>query len=150
MPGTFLDDLQHAAVRADGAEAELRKEVAARLKTIEQDRAFAYRRLNLMRSIAEAVAHAESEEIAVANSLAVVRERLGWSSDSEPRMAALQQFASVGKAVFLSLAPPESEAPDADVLGALRAFEAWYEQKHGSSFWILFEHYIPETPVVDF
>jgi hypothetical protein len=147
---SFLDDLQQAAVRADGAEAELRKEITERMKIIEQERVFAYRRLNLMKTVAQAVASAESEEIAVANSLAIVRERLGWSQDSEPRMATLEQFASVGKAVFLSLGPPEAEAPEADVLGSLKAFETWYLERFKSSFWVLFEHYIRETPVVDF
>jgi hypothetical protein len=146
----FLDALQAAATRADGAEAELRKEIAARIKTIEQERVFAYRRLNLMRTVSQGVANAETEEIAVANSLAIVRDRLGWGTDSEPRLATLEHFAPVGKAVFLSLAPPEAEAQDADVLGALKTFEAWYLEKFGSSFWVLFEHYIPETPVVDF
>jgi hypothetical protein len=150
MTGSFLDILQQTATRADGAENELRKEMSVRLKAIEQDRKFAYRRLNLMRAVAQAVANAESEEIAVANALAALRERLGWSSDSEPRAVALEKFTAVGKAVFLSLAPPEAEAPDADVLGALETFEAWYEHKHGSPFWVLFEHYMPETPVVDF
>ncbi len=150
VQGSFLDRLQDAASIADGAEGALRKEISARLKTIEQDRAFAYRRLNLMRAIAEAVASAESEEVAVASCLALLRTRLGWTSDSEPRSAVLERFAPVGKAVFLSLAPPEAEAPEGDVLAALASFEEWYLQKHGSAFWVLFEHYIPETPVVDF
>lgn len=147
---SFLDDLQQAAVRADGAEAELRKEITERMKVIEQERVFSYRRLNLMKLVAESVANAESAEIAVANSVAILRERLGWFEDSEPRMATLERFAPVGKAVFLSLAPPEAEAPEADVLTSLKAFETWYLERFKSPFWVLFEHYIRETPVVDF
>ncbi len=150
MASSFLDKLQSAVTRADAAESELRKEIAARLKTIESDRMFAYRRLNLMRAVAEGVVAAESEEIAIANSLGVLRSKLGWSSDSEPRQAVLSNFAPVGKAVFLSLAPPEAEAPEADVIATLTQFENWYAEKHGTPFWILFENYIRETPVVDF
>ncbi len=103
-----------------------------------------------MRTIADGIAEAESEEVAVANGLAVLRTRLGWHSDSEPRTAILSQFAPVAKAMFLSAAPPEAEAPDADVLATLTEFETWYAEKHGTPFWILFENHMPETPVVDF
>jgi len=33
---------------------------------------------------------------------------------------------------------------------ALAQFETWYAQTHTTPFWTLFEHYIPETPRVDF
>ena len=29
-------------------------------------------------------------------------------------------------------------------------FEAWYAEAHGVEFWSLFEHPMPETPLVDF
>jgi hypothetical protein len=157
---SYLDHLQSAARVADQAEQVLREEVSRRLKVIEEDRKFAYRRLNFMKAIAEGVAGADSEEIAVANALAVLRAKFGWSSDSEARQAVLSHFAPVAQAAFMSLALKEAEAPDAgvqeidvqgiDVLGTLKDFESWYVQTHGSPFWILFEHYIPETPVVDF
>jgi len=37
-----------------------------------------------------------------------------------------------------------------DVAAALGEFEAWYAAAHGSAFWVLFDHYMPETPRVDF
>jgi hypothetical protein len=146
----YLDRLKSATVISESAEAELRREFSARLKAIENDRVFAFRRYNLMQAVAEGVATGESEDIAVANALAVLRARLGWHSDSEPRSAILSQFASVAKAMFLSAAPPEAELPDADVLSALSEFESWYAAKHGTPFWILFENQMRETPVVDF
>jgi hypothetical protein len=33
---------------------------------------------------------------------------------------------------------------------ALAEFEMWYRSTHSDAFWIHFEHYIPETPRVDF
>ena len=148
---SFLDVLQSATARADADEKKLRDEFSQRLKSIEQDRTFAYRRYNLMRAVADGVAAAGSEEeIAIGNALAVLRTRLGWHSDSEARSAVLSHFAAIGRAVFVSMAPPEAEADDADVMAALKEFEAWYAAKHGSPFWVLFENHMPETPVVDF
>ena len=151
MTAPFLDVLKSATARADTDEKKLRDEFSQRLKSIEQERTFAYRRYNLMRAVADGVAAAGSEEeIAIGNALAVLRSRLGWSSDSEARSAVLSNFAAVGRAVYVGMAPPEAEADDVDVMEALKEFEAWYQAKHGSPFWVLFENHIPETPVVDF
>ena len=87
---------------------------------------------------------------AVANALSVVRDKLGWASDSEARSETLTHFASVARAAFLSLAPPEAEADRVDVAEALAAFESWYAATHPQPFWVLFETYMPETPRVDF
>jgi hypothetical protein len=150
MTSAFLDELKGAADKADGAEAKFRREIAERAKALERERAFAYRRLNFIRAIAEVIASAESEEIAVASALAVVREKLGWANDSEARDAVLTRFTPVAKAMFASLAPSEAEAEEADPRQALADFEAWYADTHENAFWVLFEHYMPETPRVDF
>jgi hypothetical protein len=152
MPGpSFLDDLKRATERAAAAENDFRREIAQRIKAIENERAFAFRRYNLMRAIADVVASAESEEIAVAGATALLRAKLGWPSDSEARSAVLSRFAPVVQAMFASLAPSDDEdAPTPDVIGALSEFERWYGETHPNPFWILFENYLPETPVVDF
>ncbi len=152
MPGpSFLDDLKRATERAAAAENDFRREIAQRIKAIENERAFAFRRFNLMRTIADVVASAESEEIAVAGATALLRAKLGWSSDSEARSAVLSRFAPVAQAMFASLAPSDDEdAPTPNVIATLAEFERWYGETHPNPFWILFENYIPETPVVDF
>ena len=147
---SFLDSLKEAAAKTDSAEAAFRREIAERIKNFEQARAFAYRRLNFMRALADATAAAESEEIAVANALAVVRTKLGWSSDSEARTAVLSRLAPVAQAMFAHLAPPEKDEKLPDIGKALADFETWYGETHEQPFWVLFEHYIPETPRVDF
>ena len=146
----FLDALARAADDAEKAEAAFQREIAARTRALEQERAFAYRRLNFMRAIAAVIAEAENEETAVANALHVVREKLGWASDSEARGETLTHFAPVARAAFQSLAPPEAEAETVDVRQALATFESWYAATHPQPFWILFETYMPETPRVDF
>ena len=63
-----------------------------------------------MRSIAEVVATAESEEIAVAAATAVLRAKLGWTNDSEIRDEIVSRFAPVAVAMFASLSPENSAA----------------------------------------
>jgi len=153
---SFLDELKLAADRMATAEDDIRREVAQRLKALETDRAFAFRRLNLMRAIAEVVASAEGEEIAVAAATAVLRNKLGWSSDSDTRDEVVSRFTPVAQAMFASLSPEIESSPNAkptpepDVIKTLTEFETWYAKSHPNAFWVLFENYMPETPVVDF
>jgi hypothetical protein len=153
---SFLDELKFAADRTATAEEEIRREAAQRIKALEVERAYAFRRLNLMRSIAEVVATAEGEEIGVAAATAVLRAKLGWSDDSEARDAVVTRFAPVAVAMYASLSPEietpagKEPAPQPDVLAALTEFERWYAATHPVAFWVLFENYMPETPRVDF
>ena len=147
---SFLDILKAATTQAETAEEAFRREVAARTEQLAQERAFAFRRFNLMRAVAESVASAESEEIAVAAALAVVRAKIGWSSDSDARAKTLEHFAPIARAVYQGLGPPEEGRLRPDVIEALTEFEEWYASTHPAAFWVLFEQYIPETPRVDF
>jgi len=148
---SFLDALSVAAERAARAEDDFRRETAERAKALERERAFAHRRLNFMRAIVDAVAGAESEEIAVAAATVVMRSKLGWSSDSDARTSVLSRFVPVAQQVFAGLAPAGADAASLhDVACALAEFETWYGETHPHSFWALFEHYMPETPLVDF
>lgn len=148
---SYLDALKLSADQSATAEDEFRSQIAGRIKELERQRSFAFRRLNLMKEMAGVVAGAESEEIAVAAATAVLRAKLGWASDSDARMAVVSGFALVAQAMFASLAPAESadeETPD--VIKTLGEFESWYAATHPNPFWVLFENYMPETPVVDF
>jgi hypothetical protein len=148
---SFLDLLTTEANARAEEEIDFRRQIADRTKELERQRSFAFRRLNLMRAVAEVVAGAESEEIAVAVAGAVLRAKLGWANDSEARAEVLDNFAPVAQAIFANLAPSESDDEEKpDVMERLAAFEAWYAQTHPQPFWILFENYMPETPVVDF
>jgi hypothetical protein len=145
MAGTsFLDALKAAAAEAEAAEASFRQQTADRIKVLEQERAFAYRRLNLMSALADVVAPAESEDAAVAGGLAALRAKLGWEGETETRTEVLSRFALVVRTAFASLAPTE-----ADVIRALADFEAWYAATRQQPFWNLFEQYIPEMPLVE-
>ena len=148
---SYLDALKLSADQSAIAENEFRSQIAARIKELEKQRSFAFRRLNLMKEVGSVIASAESEEIAVAAATAVLRAKLGWADDSDARIAVVSGFAPVAQAMFASLAPVESEDEEKpDVIRTLAEFEAWYEETHPSPFWVLFENYMPETPVVDF
>jgi hypothetical protein len=148
---SFLNALELAANRATETENDFRRESALRAKSLEHERAFAHRRLNFMQAIADAVATAESEEIAVAAATAVMRAKLGWSSDSDARTDVLSRFVPVAQQVFADLVPAaEDGAPLPDVIHALREFETWYRETHPNPFWVLFENQMPEIPLVDF
>jgi len=58
----LLDRLKAEAEQADKAEDAYRREAAQRIKALEQERSFAYRRLNLLRAVAGAMAEATEEK----------------------------------------------------------------------------------------
>lgn len=150
---SFLDDLKAAADKAAAAEDEFRRDFAKRMAALESERAFAFRRLNLIRAIADVVATAEGEEIAVAAGTAVLRAKLGWVEDSEARDEVVSRFAPVAVAMYASLSPGidgTGAPPPPDAIAALGEFESWYAGSHENPFWVLFENYLPETPRVDF
>jgi hypothetical protein len=145
---SFLDAMKQSAERAASAEEGFRRDYAQRVAVLERERAHAFRRFNLMRSLADAVAAGEAET-AVARGLAVFRDKLGWAGDSEARTATIEHFRPVIEAIVEALGAKDGEAMP-DVPAALAEFEAWYAAAHGSAFWVLFDHYMPETPRVDF
>ena len=100
----LVAEFESAARAAQEAEAALRKQMLEEVARLERQRAFAYRRLNLMRPVTEAVAAAANEEAALATGLATVRAELGWDSESETRSETLARFADVVRAIFASCA----------------------------------------------
>lgn len=154
QPHGFLDELARAAEAASAAEGEFRRTISARIAALEQERSFAFRRLNLMRAVTEAVEQADSDASATGACRAMLMGRLGWSGISDAERETLERFAPVAEAARCACRPPAPEAagdtPPADPAGALGRFEAWYAASRGTPFWLLFDHVMPETPLVDF
>jgi hypothetical protein len=146
VTGGFLEALKCAADRASDAEESFRREIAARMKGLERERAFAWRRLNIMRGIDEVITPAANEDDAVAVADAALRLKLGWGDDSPARSEVMSRFAVVTRAVFAH----RDEESEVDVVAALASFEEWYRDTHPGPFWALFDYEMPETPVVDF
>jgi hypothetical protein len=156
----FLALLEEEARQREHEESEFRRTMNARVAELAEARAFANRRMNLMRSLFATVGQAEQEEVAIAGAIAALRIRLGWREDSDARDQVLAEYAKVAAAAFAAthrhdeegaVQPVSTEyATPPDVGAALAAFEAWYEGARGKPFWVLFEHYMPETQLVDF
>jgi len=149
-PISFLDGLEAETRHASAAEEAFRRQIVARTRELEQQRAFSFRRLNLMRAVTEAVTAADAAESASASAAAVLRGRLGWVSESEARAEVLARFEPVTRAVFAAGGERDVDGPPPDIRGALAEFESWYAATHPVPFWTLFENVMPETPVVDF
>lgn len=151
----YLETLQEKAQSAQAVETLYRHEAAVRIASLDQERAFAFRRLNLMRTLAAAMQPQagdgewqHDEEIAVARAIAALLAKLGWSSDSDAREAMLDNFTPV--IVALHRAELTGSGTVEEVVDALARFEAWYAATFNASFWMLFENPIPDTPRVDF
>lgn len=146
----LLAQFEQEAKAAQAAEAELRRSLAEQIARLERRRAFAFRRARLVRALAEAVPQdvsAEKPGEAWPHQSQAVCNELGWGALSESYRTILAQLAPVGSAVALRMASPESNV---DVVGVLEVFEAWFESAHGKPFYVLFDQYVPEVPVVDF
>lgn len=147
----FLARLDAAKAAADVAETSFRAEAARRIEDLTRARAYAWRRADLMRALSATLDGIGDAEMAAAAGQALLRARLGWSDDSEARAEVLTRFAPVAVALFEAQDQPHDQpqgeaAPDA----ALAAFEDWYLSTRQSAFWYLFDHYLPDTPLVDF
>ena len=146
---SFIESLHIAADSAAAAETAFRREAAERIASLECARAFAFRRLNLMRAVGDGVAPAEDEEIAAATGVGILRSRLDWADGSEAQLEILSHFAPVARALFASLAA-NGEPGASAVAEALAEFETWYEHTYRTPFWALFDQPMEETPRVDF
>lgn len=138
----FIAGLDAAKQQAAIAETAYRKEAAERAEALAVARAYAYRRAELMAALCASIAGVEDAEMAAAASQALLRARLAWDTDSDARAEVLSRFTAVAVALF------DAERADPNV--ALAAFEDWYQSTRQSSFWYLFEHYMPDTPRIDF
>jgi hypothetical protein len=146
---TLLAAFEAAAGKAGKTEAALRKQMEAEILRLERERAFAYRRLNFMRALADGIHSAKDEEAAAARGRSLARAELGWENDSEMRVEVLSRLTPVIGAAYACLASKDAETHPDDVVKALAEFEAWYLGRFDQPFWMLFEQHIEELPLVE-
>ena len=148
----LLARYEAAARTAQSAEQELRTRMAAEVARLERQRAFAFRRTRLVRTLAQHEHPADTKpEAAWQAQRQAVRDELGWSEPSDAHDAILTRLEPVARAVRLCVTAEGNGAePAAAVQEELAAFEAWFEGERGTSFYALFDQYFPEVPVVDF
>lgn len=146
---TYLDELEQAAHAASTAEEVYRREIAQRVRALEQERAFAFRRLNLMRTVASAVAgHEEEAEALQAGSVAFMRE-LEWTGATESQRQTLEQFRPVVLAAWALDRAEEGQRDQAALTRALTAFEDWFAQSRQGPFLSVMEREVVELPLVE-
>ncbi len=143
---TYLDGLDAAARAASGAEVEHQKEAAARAAELRTERAFAWRRLNLMRGLAAAVRGAEEAEAAAAAGRAAMFGLVGWNGATQAQRDAAERFAPVVRAVW---AAGREGGDETDPGAALAEFEGWFAAERGAPFLGLMEREIVELPLVE-
>jgi hypothetical protein len=140
---SYLDQLTATARAANLAEQEHARQAAARAAELRTERAYAWRRLNLMRAVAAAVRDGEEAEAAAAGRAAFLAA-VGWSGAAEGERAVADRFAPVAAAVRAAA----GDEP-ADPAAALADFEAWYAAERGVPFLALMEREIVELPLVE-
>jgi len=155
----YLDDLERTAHQLSADEETYRREAAVRFRELEQARAFAFRRLNLMRTIIDAVGGIEEEEDAMkAGTIAFMRE-VEWPGATEAQRQAIEQF----KPVVLSawqISRVEGDAGDTSGIDtsamdtsamekALADFEHWFANTRNSPFLTVMEREVVELPLVE-
>jgi hypothetical protein len=144
----LVAELEAAAHAAWKEEEALRNRMAQEIARLERRRAFAHRRAHLVRTLAAAVAGAETEEAAAAAVRAAVRRDLDWESETDFRRAVLDRLQPAGVAVW-SCARASEGAEPAAIQAALEDFEAWYEATHGAPFYVLFDQEPAEVALVE-
>jgi hypothetical protein len=148
----FLATLDAAAAAAQREELAFRRGIAEQIAAHERRRQFAFRRADVARIVAGAVAAAPDRAEAEAAGERALREELGWHGWSEARGRILAAFRPVVQAIVAATLPPEEGAAPvavADVPAAFAAFEAWYEAETGTAFLAVFDVEMPELPLVE-
>ncbi len=143
---SYLESLDAAARAASTAEVEHQKAAARRAAELRSERAFAWRRLNLMRATAAAVRGAEDAEAATAAGRATLLREAGLTGATQPQRDIADRFAPVSLAIWTA---SREEAPEGDPAAALAAFEAWYAAERGGPFLALMERETVELPLVE-
>jgi hypothetical protein len=145
----LIAELEAAARAAWQEEQSLRARMTQEVTRLERRRAFAHRRINLVRILAAAAAGADAEEVATAAQRAAVRRELGWDGGSEFQRAVLDRLRPAGLAVWRCARAGDGAEPPAAVHAELEAFETWFESAHRGPFYALFDREPPEVSLVE-
>jgi hypothetical protein len=143
---SWLEALTGEAHAANVAEREHQAEAARRAAELREARAFAWRRVNLVRAVAAAVTGARNEEAAVAAGRGAMLRAVGWNGATQAQRDVAERFAPVSLAVWTATRPEAADGGEA--AAALADFEAWYAGR-GTPFLALMEREIPELPLVE-
>lgn len=146
---TYLAQLDTVARAASGAEDAYRRDAVERIKGLERARAFAFRRLNLVRTVASSMSGAKDEEEAKARGSAAFLKELNWNGASEAQREVVARFMPIVAALWQM---DQEGAGSSDVAGLdkeLTAFENWFAENRNGSFLSLMDGEVLELPLVE-
>lgn len=145
----YLDALNSAASNASVTEDDFRRNIASKMRELEDARAFAFRRLNLMKSVAAAVAGAKESEDAKKAGTDILYREIGWTGATEFQREGGAKFEPVALAVWEATKEDAGESVLADIERELAAFEDWYAKAQDKPFMTVMEQELPELPLVE-
>lgn len=145
----YFDELDRVARAANAAEDEFRSNITKRIRELEEARAFAFRRLNLMKEIGQAVAEAKDEEEAKAKASEAFLAEVSWTGGSQSQRDVVEKFMPVALAVWEAGKAEAKPEDTAKIAKELEAFELWFAQNREAPFLTLMQREIPELPLVE-
>jgi hypothetical protein len=160
VPEMLIARLEADCTAAEQAERIVRSEIEARLREVERARAFAWRRLNVLKDMLRTAKDEPDRAVAVEHQLVGLFRDIGWIEASLDELGSgsvllLDRLRPIAEALHGACHPQQTDAPAGegagfDVLAAFRAFEDWFEADRGQPFLQVFERYTPPTPLVEF
>ncbi len=144
----LINRLDAAACSASAAEETCRHEAAERIKGLERARIFAFRRLNLVKSIASAMNGAKDRDEAMAWGASAFLREVNWTGASESQRDVLGRFEHITDAIW-RMHQGESEAGNKELEHELAAFEKWFEENRNGAFLSLMDGEVLELPLVE-
>jgi hypothetical protein len=145
----YLQRLDAIARSANAAEDAYRREAAERIKELERERAFSFRRLTLVSAIARSMAGANEEAEAIERGSDAFLREIGWTGATESQRQVLERFKPIIKSLWRMSRdePPAVDVQSIDV--DLAAFEAWFAENRNGTFLSLMDAEPLELPLVD-
>lgn len=144
----LLHRFDAAARAASAAEDSYRREATDRIKVLERARSFAFRRVNLLKSIAAAMTDAKDEEEAQAKASAAFFREVNWSGASETQREVARRFAPVVSLIW-RMRQGDLTADIAALESELAFFENWFSENRNGPFLALMDGEILELPLVE-
>jgi hypothetical protein len=114
----------------DAEETPCRREAATRIANLERVRTFAFRRLNLLRAMAEVAGRAPNREAAIAAQLGLIRERIGrQNTDATTPRAVLERLSALAAYIDTEVRADPGAAASGDSCADLARFEDWCAER---------------------
>lgn len=145
----FLEELERAAHAASTVEEDYRREASERFRVLAEERAFGFRRLALMNSVASAICNCEEEEEALSKGTAAFLLEVGWSGASESQQEICGHFQPVIRACWQSARSEKPEEDFAIIAKELNDFEVWFASSRSGAFLSELEREVVELPLVE-